>query len=387
MTTAFPEPARSIEHLSRRDCGSRATVRISAPSRLHFGLLSIGDTLPINYGGAGLMLAWPRTVVEVAAGKRFQVEVTAGQCAGPRIDPRPSPTTLRSGASSATHLARPASAARLAARIHSLAGTWLDAFGRVAGLDVAQVDELPLRIRLAEAPPAHMGLGSGTQLALSVGAALCRHFGLELPGPHELAVGMGRGRRSAIGSYGFFRGGFLVDHGLGPDDRFSELALQLDFPADWPVLLILPQLPGGSHAEAERDLFAAASGSADIRDRLERLLNDQLVPALLARDHAAFAAGLHEYNTTSGRLYPAAQPGPFHSPEVAAIVAAVHATGAEGAIQSSWGPGVAVILPDQTAAMALQARLAEEREPALMGAGLILTMADHGGANIQCSVS
>jgi beta-RFAP synthase len=355
---------------------------------LHFGLLSIGDSLPVNYGGAGLMLAHPRTMVAVAARERFQLEVKAQGSVWPDSETRSPLTAPPSRDDSVTPVtAATTTAWAMAARVRSLAGVWLEAFGSAAGLDVASIDELPVGIQLLDAPPAHMGLGSGTQLALSVGAALCRHFGLELPGPHELAVGMGRGRRSAIGSYGFFRGGFLVDRGLGREERFAELALQLDFPADWPVLLILPKLPGGSHAEAERDLFAVATGSAEVRSRLERMLNDQLVPALLARDHAAFAVGLHEFNTTSGLHYPAAQAGEFHSPEVARIVAAVHDAGAPGVLQSSWGPGVAVILPDRDAALALQSHLAEAGEPALQGAGLILTAADNRGAKVQCDAA
>ncbi len=362
MTTAFTRPAQQAPLSGLPGDNTRPSVLVSAPSRLHFGLLSIGDSLPVNYGGAGLMLAQPQTVVEVASSDRLQVDIRRTAGVSPLIlDP--------------------------SSRLLPLVQTWHRSFGRAAGVEEAFVEELPLSICIHESPPVHMGLGAGTQLALSVGAALCRHFGLELPGPQELAVGMGRGRRSAIGSHGFFRGGFMIDCGLASSERFSELAMQLAFPDDWPVLLILPQLPHGSHAEEERTAFADATGVVEVRECLERIRNELLVPALLARDHPGFAVALHDYNTLSGRQYSAVQPGQFHSPAVGRIVAAVLEAGCPGVIQSSWGPGVAVILPDHSAAVELHARLACESLPALEGAGFILTSADNEGARVVCGLT
>ena len=57
--------------------------------------------------------------------------------------------------------------------------------------------------------PAHAGLGSGTQLALGIAAALRRLHGLPA-NPGEDARVLGRGHRSGIGIFLFQQGGFVV---------------------------------------------------------------------------------------------------------------------------------------------------------------------------------
>ena len=79
------------------------------------------------------------------------------------------------------------------------------------------------RITVRSAPRQHVGLGVGTQLGMSVAAGLCCFVGYQVPSPDELAMSVGRGKRSAIGTYGFATGGLL-----------AELLLDLDLaaPAD-----------------------------------------------------------------------------------------------------------------------------------------------------------
>ncbi|MEZ6093106.1 MAG: DUF447 family protein [Pirellulaceae bacterium] len=40
-------------------------IEVVAPARLHFGLLSVGNSLPINFGGCGLMIRDPRTRIRI----------------------------------------------------------------------------------------------------------------------------------------------------------------------------------------------------------------------------------------------------------------------------------------------------------------------------------
>ena len=44
-----------------------------SPARLHFGLLTVGNSLEYRYGGAGLMIDGPNTVVEVQHADRLEV--------------------------------------------------------------------------------------------------------------------------------------------------------------------------------------------------------------------------------------------------------------------------------------------------------------------------
>jgi beta-RFAP synthase len=60
--------------------------------------------------------------------------------------------------------------------------------------------------------PAHVGLGSGTQLALAVARALAELYGLDTDA-RSLARAVGRGKRSAIGTWTFDDGGLVVEGG------------------------------------------------------------------------------------------------------------------------------------------------------------------------------
>ena len=67
-------------------------------------------------------------------------------------------------------------------------------------------------LNLVHSIPAHVGLGSGTQLGLAVGAALARLAGLQLS-TDEIALAVGRGLHSGIGIATFQHGGFVLDGG------------------------------------------------------------------------------------------------------------------------------------------------------------------------------
>ncbi len=84
---------------------------------------------------------------------------------------------------------------------------------------VELLDVPGVEIVLEERLPRHVGLGSGTQLALSVLAGTARAHGLE-PRVRDHAPAMGRGGRSGVGVATFEAGGFVVDAGH-PTARFT----------------------------------------------------------------------------------------------------------------------------------------------------------------------
>ncbi len=106
-----------------------------------------------------------------------------------------------------------------------------------------------MRVVVTKAIPEHAGLGSGTQLALAVGCAFAKVFGLALA-PRDIAGILDRGGRSGIGIGAFERGGFLVDGGRGAGDAPPPITSRIEFPEDWRVVLILH--PGARGCTARR---------------------------------------------------------------------------------------------------------------------------------------
>ncbi|NLA04271.1 MAG: hypothetical protein GX881_00980, partial [Firmicutes bacterium] len=141
-------------------------VRVGA--RLHLGHLDLNGSMGRYYGGIGLAINQPR--LEVLVEKQEGL-------------------TLASKYSDK--------------RVEIIAQKYIDFY------------DLPgAKIEILQVIPTHCGLGSGTQLALALGLAITRVYGLHPP-PAELARVTDReGSRSGIGVAAFEQGGVLVDGGV-----------------------------------------------------------------------------------------------------------------------------------------------------------------------------
>jgi len=280
-----PAPARA-----RPDTGA---VRVLAPARLHLGFLDLNGSLGRRFGSIGLAIDSPATELVLSRGRSFKAE-------GP--DRRRALQTLKRVAQS-----------------YSLGGAY-------------QVD-------IRSAIPPHAGLGSGTQLALAVGAALTALEGLQ-HGAGELGELMNRGARSAIGMAAFERGGFIVDGGRGIQNRAPPILMRTDFPEPWRILLIIDPRTSGVHGEAEAKAFAELpSLSEAAAAHVCRLVLMQLVPGLMEADIKAFGAATTEIQAIVGGHFATAQGGsPWASPAVGRIARTLKERGAFGIGQSSWGP-------------------------------------------------
>jgi len=274
---------------------TRLTLR--TPSRLHFGLLARGPDVPRQFGGVGLMIADP----------------------GLELVATPAPDWAASGPMSGRALG-------VASRVaEALAGR---------GVNVP-----PAHLDIIHSPPEHVGLGLGTQLGLGVALLLCRLSGMPDPPAPELAAMSGRGLRSGIGLHGFALGGLVVDGGRKTSEGLPPLLARLEFPGDWPALVVVPRRAAGLHGDPERRAFAELPPFSDaLTDRLCRLVLLGLLPAVAERDLDAFGAALEELQRRVGEAFAPAQGGVFARPEAATILAFLRDEGLRGVGQSSWGP-------------------------------------------------
>jgi beta-RFAP synthase len=187
-------------------------------------------------------------------------------------------------------------------------------------------------VTVEEAIPAHAGLGSGTQLALALGAALRALHGLA-PDTHGDAIRLSRGARSGVGIGLFEQGGLIVDGGHGPASGPAPIVARLPFPEPWRIVLVLDRARQGLHGAAERSAFAALPpfperAAADIC----RLVLMQALPALAEQDIAGFGAAVRAIQRILGDHFAPVQGGRrFTSAAVAACLDALER-------ESSWGP-------------------------------------------------
>ncbi len=306
-------------------------VWVEAPARLHLGLIDLRGDLGRLFGGVGAALQSPSL----------------------RLVARLAPKLTTTGDESE--------------RLLLFAGRYLAHHGIVQGAE----------LRLERAIPAHAGLGSGTQLALATARALATLFGRPTD-VASLARAVGRARRSAIGTWAFEQGGFLLEGGRRvAGDAPAPLLLRRAMPEAWRCVLAIPGvargLSGAEEDQAFRDL--PPPPAAQVEKIAHRILMGVL-PALVEEDLPAFGRGITEVQCLVGEIFAPVQGERFAHPQVAELVDALLTLGAAGAGQSSWGPAVFGLFPDQASAQAAADRLA--------GRGTILVTAfDNGGA--RCS--
>lgn len=313
-------------------------IRVAAPSRLHFGLLGLGEGEPParRFGSVGLMVAAPGLRLTAASAAAWSAE-------GPLAD-------------------RALAFARRFAQTVPLS---------------------PHHLVVEHAPPEHVGLGTGTQLGLATARALAAAAGVELEAV-ELARRVGRGWRSAVGVHGFARGGFLVDAGQGEREAVAPLVARMDFPEAWRIVLAIPPGDQGLHGREESEAFRQLAGRRPNSARSEslcRLVLLGMLPALAERDLLAFGEAVHDFNARVGEAFARVQGGTYASPRVAELVAFVRQQGVAGTGQSSWGPTVFAVVEDGERAGDLARRLRQRFE--LEASAVIVTGACNRGATIS----
>lgn len=296
-------------------------VTITTGARLHFGPLSFAPERGRHFGGVGLMIDRPNTVLSAELSDTPNDIIVADDAARDRTGK--SLDQLRES-SAATRNAR-------------------------------------FRIELSQTIPSHAGLGSGTQLAMALAEAVALLSGEPAHDPAALAQRVGRGARSAIGIHGFARGGLLLDGGKSGPDSIGTIVSRVDVPADWRFVLITPTGEAGLSGAAESDAFARLRAMPQsTTERLCRIALMDLLPAVIAADFAAAGDALYEYGRTVGEFFTPVQGGTYASPAMRDLVAQLRSEGIHGIAQTSWGPTIAALCENEAGAGQLKASLSDD---------------------------
>jgi len=195
-----------------------------------------------------------------------------------------------------------------------------------------------LNITIETAIPEHVGLGSGTQMSLAIGAALSEFYGLGLS-VREIASMTDRGLRSGIGIGVFEQGGLVVDGGRGEKTITPPVLAHMDLPDDWRFILVFDQRGQGLHGQQEIQAFKELPPFPQQEAaRLCYLLLMQGLPAVAENDIVKFGDAITQLQRSVGEHFSSAQGGVFTSSEVAAAMQWLERQGASAIGQTSWGP-------------------------------------------------
>ena len=250
----------------------RTAVEIRSPARLHIGMLAFGNPAVRSFGGVGMMVDRPGIHLRMRRAARLEAR-------GPQAE-------------------------RAVQFAQACAQAW-------------RLGDIGCAIEVVAVPPAHVGLGSGTQLALCVAAGMHHLFvGVDHddlpaapghpteadPGPGEHEWGFdardvqefaritGRGRRSCVGVHGFSRGGLIVEAGrrvkagaTGVDEAdrtCSPMVARVRLPSAWRCVVIVGRDAVGLHGQPEAAAFAGLPAmETGVSAELARLALLELLPA------------------------------------------------------------------------------------------------------------
>jgi len=280
-------------------------VRIESAGRLHLGFVDLHGGLGRRFGSIGVALNEPLLVLEAAPHDRLWVEGLERE------------------------------------RTEAFARRFFERYAPYCGRDSWPC----ARLRVLKAIPRHMGLGSGTQLALATGVALARLYALDIS-IADIAETMERGQRSGIGIGAFQNGGFMVDGGRAMGNghrsgRVPPLIFRQPFPEKWLFVVAIPQVRAGLSAGAELSAFRElAPPSSDAVLRISRILLMKMLPSLVEEEIEPFGEAMTEIDRLVGDAFCSVQGGCYASAICGHLVDHMLEQGAYGAGQSSWGPAV-----------------------------------------------
>lgn len=315
---------------------SKTRLRIRAPARLHLGFLDPDGCLGRRFASVGFAISEPETVLTISRAK-------SNTATGAERD-------------------------------------------RAEALLTRLSSELSLKHRYAvdvsSAIPAHAGLGSGTQLALALGTGLLRLEGAPID-TRTLGEMIDRGARSAIGMTAFDQGGFIIDGGKTESPAPPPVLIRCDMPETWRILLALDTCETGVHGKEEREAFSKLAPLAKEKAaHLCHLTLMQMLPALKAKDLAAFGAAVEEMQKIIGAYFAPVQGGSaWSSTNVERVVRKLGSAGAAGLGQSSWGPSGYAFVASQDAAERLYDTFVEDAKAG--GVDLQIVAPRNSGAMIE----
>ncbi len=237
----------------------------------------------------------------------------------------------------------------------------------------------------------HVGLGGGTQLGIAAGKAISELYNRSATA-REIASIISRGGTSGIGTAAFDRGGFIIDggHSFGPgkdkaDFRPSSASVGVrpppvvarhNFPADWKILLAIPDIPKGAHGQKEVDIFKeyCPVPLADVHELCYQIMV-RMMPSLVEENLDEFGSAVNRVQELGFKKVEVM----LQHPLVRRLMNEMREAGAACAGLSSFGPTVYAI----TDAQARDIESAAREAMRAVGGTVLITRSRNEGARVR----
>ncbi|MBS3781830.1 MAG: GHMP kinase [Candidatus Thermoplasmatota archaeon] len=266
-------------------------MRVKTPSRLHFGIIDLSRKFKRKYGALGVTLKDGYDIELESSGKELYVEGSKRE-------------------------------KEIVSKVYR---KLKEKFSISVGFEVTIEDRIP----------SHVGLGSTTQLTLGTAYGMLKEIGEDVS-IIELAKLLERGRYSAIGTYGFQDGGFILEGGKSGKNEISCLIKRIDFPEDWRFLIICSKVFKGYDEKEEKPIMNKLTVDKKYPEKISHNILMGILPALKRKDIGAFGEHLTRIQETVGKSFSDHQEGIYHPAIIDMVEFLIDNTYGGG--QSSWGP-------------------------------------------------
>lgn len=329
----------------------KTLIRIKSPSRLHFGQLDLNGDSGRIYGGSGVALEEPSTLIYMEKSSELEVE-------GENSD-----------------------------RIKNIIGKFLEKLKK-RGLVNKNAGVL---VKVERLLPAHNGLGSGTQSALTLAEGINRLYNLNLNNKIIAEMVDRSHSRSAVGFGAFYQGGFIVDGGRPTTEKENDKYLppiiyQHQVPENWHFIVVLPlyqkdKMAGDKEIKTFKNLKQMQIEKS--HENCHNLLLGML-PALQENDIEKFSKHLNKIEDNVGDYFSKVQGGRYTSDSAADMIKLMEQEGIFARGQSSWGPAIYGLAADREQAESIEFQLRKNFENAIKD--IYISKTANRGAKISSNV-
>ena len=308
------------------------TIQIITPARLHFGFLELNNSCESKFGGIGLSI------------DKFQTKIIVKKDAKMKFK----------------------------SKMPNKAISFLTKFCKKNKI------KSNFSISVEESSPQHIGLGSGTQLALSIGTAISYLSNINL-NIEEVAKMLNRGLRSNVGLINFKYGGFLID--LKIKNKFYTNIDKVFFPEEWKIILIKDSSQG-LHGKNEMEAFKKIKNLKKNNINLTSLVLLEIYPSLIEKNFDKFSKAITKLQNEMSKKFETFQGGKFSSIAVGNALNFLKKKNIKGYGQTSWGPSGFAFFPNIEKAKKMQKKLIK-RFSSCKNLEFIICSGKNSGADIQ----
>lgn len=213
----------------------------------------------------------------------------------------------------------------------------------------------PCYIKIKSGISRHIGLGSGTQLALAIGKAITEENGINIS-TRKLSNIVGRGGTSGIGTAAFEHGGFILDGGHSKQEKEKFLPSsasdappppiisRMEFP-NWNIKVFVPE-GNRTHGHEEKSLFLeeAPISINEVR-KVSHIILMKLLPAIKESKFKQFRQAINSLQSEGWKRKEIQK-----QPRSKEIIDELSKDGVAAGL-SSWGPAVFAISPNELDSM------------------------------------